>query len=130
MTLRAVVEGELPPDDRVPMAKRLLRALPPCITDDIETGLRQAAVGEDWWSDRRFLAGRLAQGLAALLEEEMPPPDALTEVLGEAISDAMAYRHGLEDYPQIDRYHLAALAIGAFEDKRKPAPGHLRAVDS
>jgi hypothetical protein len=102
----------------------------PSLEDSIaakaRTGLEQ---------DSRYLIGRLQQALTALLEEELPPMDAQTAVLSQALDDALAWRthedrpctqceqSGDEfcerctaDWAQADRYHELARALGAVDD--------------
>ncbi len=85
--------------------------------------------------DSRYLIGRLQQALTVLLEAELPPMDAQTALLSQALDDALAWRthegrpcvqcdqSGDEfcsqcaaDWAQADRYHELARALGAVDD--------------
>jgi hypothetical protein len=74
----------------VPLALALLdQAWPPnpALTDATGsvtfTGLRD---------DPRYLAGRLTQALTTLLAGDLPPMDARTGLLSQALADAIAWR--------------------------------------
>lgn len=83
--------------------------------------------------DPRYLIGRLTQALTVLLARDLPPMDAPTELLSEALADAIAWRQHRDrppcsacaeslcgqcaaDWDQADRYHLLALTLGAVGD--------------
>lgn len=102
----------------------------PALEDSIDT---RAPV--DLERDPRYLIGRLQQALTVLLEEDLPPMDAQTALLSQALSDALAWRthegrpcaacdqSGEEfcgtcasDWAQADRYHELARALGAVDD--------------
>jgi hypothetical protein len=88
-------------------------------------------------SDPRYLIGRLQQALTALLAVDLPPMDAQTSLLSQALIDAIAWRRhddrpcrdcGLSlcepcnaDGEQIDRYHALARALGAVGDPPRQA---------
>jgi hypothetical protein len=86
--------------------------------------------------DPRYLIGRLQQALTALLEQDLPPMDAQTALLSQALGDALAWRthegrpcaachqSGEEfcgtcaaDWAQADRYHELARALGAVDNR-------------
>ena len=80
-------------------------------------------------SDPRYLIGRLQQALTCLLAEDLPPMDAQTSLLSEALADAIAWRQHQDrpcqhcgqslcgpcdaDWDRADRYHELARALGA-----------------
>jgi hypothetical protein len=85
--------------------------------------------------DPRYLIGRLQQALTVLLEQDLPPMDAQTVLLSQALDDALAWRthegrpcaacdqNGEDfcdpcaaDWEQADRYHELARALGAVDD--------------
>jgi hypothetical protein len=83
--------------------------------------------------DPRYLIGRLTQALTVLLARDLPPMDAATALLSEALADAIAWRQHRDrppcsgcagslcdqcaaDWDQADRYHLLALTLGAVGD--------------
>ncbi len=102
----------------------------PALEDSIDT---RAPVGLE--RDPRYLIGRLQQALTVLLEQDLPPMDAQTGLLSQALGDALAWRthegrpcatcdqSGEEfcdpcasDWAQADRYHELARALGAVDD--------------
>ena len=102
----------------------------PALEDSIDT---RAPVGLE--RDPRYLIGRLQQALTVLLEHDLPPMDAQTALLSQALGDALAWRthagrpcaacgqSGEEfcgtctaDWAQADRYHELARALGAVDD--------------
>jgi hypothetical protein len=85
--------------------------------------------------DPRYLIGRLQQALTVLLEQDLPPMDAQTALLSQALDDALAWRTHegrpcaacdqcgddfcvscAADWAQADRYHELARALGAVDD--------------
>ena len=102
----------------------------PALEDSIDT---RAPVGLE--RDPRYLIGRLQQALTVLLEQDLPPMDAQTALLSQALSDALAWRAHegrpcgvceqsgedfcdscTADWAQADRYHELARALGAVDD--------------
>src|SRR5580704_17410748 len=102
----------------------------PALEDSIDT---RAPVGLE--RDPRYLIGRLQQALTVLLEQDLPPMDAQTALLSQALGDALAWRshegrpcaacdQAGEDFcdpcaadsAQADRYHELARALGAVDD--------------
>jgi hypothetical protein len=84
--------------------------------------------------DPRYLIGRLTQALTILLATDLPPMDAPTALLSDALADAIAWRQHRDrspcsgcaeslcgqcaaDWDQADRYHLLALTLGAVGDR-------------
>ncbi|HTZ23000.1 MAG TPA: hypothetical protein VMC83_03305 [Streptosporangiaceae bacterium] len=101
----------------------------PALEDSIDT--RTQAGFE---RDSRYLIGRLQQALTVLLEQDLPPMDAQTALLSQALSDALAWRihegrpcaacdlnsadfcdSCAADWAQADRYHELARALGAVD---------------
>jgi hypothetical protein len=121
--MTSISPGE--PGHPVPVALALLdRQWPACPTlADTVAGL---------YTDRRYLIGRLQQALTCLLAEDLPPMDAQTSLLSEALGDAIAWRQHQDrpcqrcgeslcgactaDWDQADRYHELARALGAVGD--------------
>ena len=85
--------------------------------------------------DPRYLIGRLQQALTVLLEQDLPPMDAQTDLLSQALDDALAWcthegrpcaacdQSGEDfcepcaaDWAQADRYHELARALGAVDN--------------
>jgi hypothetical protein len=80
-------------------------------------------------ADPRYLIGRLQQVLTSLLATDLPPMDAQTLLLSQALADAIAWRQHQgrpchdcaqslcgpcnADWDQADRYHGLARALGA-----------------
>jgi hypothetical protein len=102
----------------------------PALEDSIDT---RAPVGLE--RDPRYLIGRLQQALTVLLEQDLPPMDAQTALLSQALADALAWRTHkgrpcaaceqsgedfcdscAADWAQADRYHELARALGAVDD--------------
>jgi hypothetical protein len=102
----------------------------PALEDSIDT---RGPVGLE--RDPRYLIGRLQQALTVLLEQDLPPMDAQTALLSEALGDALAWRTHegrpcaacdqsgedfcdpcAADWAQADRYHELARALGAVEN--------------
>jgi len=102
----------------------------PALADSIDG---RAPVGLE--RDPRYLIGRLQQALTVLLEQDLPPMDAQTALLSQALGDALAWRtHNgrpcaacersgedfcdpcASDWAQADRYHELARALGAVDD--------------
>ena len=91
--------------------------------------------------DPRFIIGRLAQALTALLSAEIPEMDATARMLGHAIEDAVKYRSRTcpqcpaesvcakcwADWQLAAAYEGLALELGVIADDAKPP---LRAVGS
>jgi hypothetical protein len=90
-------------------------------------------------NDPRYLIGRFTQALTALLASDLPPMDAPTELLTEALADAIAWRQHRDrpschrcaeslcgrcaaDWDQADRYHMLALTLGAVGNIPTQAP--------
>jgi hypothetical protein len=83
-------------------------------------------------SNPRYLMGRLQQALTVLLAMDLPPMDALTSLLSQALADAIAWRQHMDrscdncgqslcapcnaDWDQADRYHALTRALGAVGD--------------
>jgi hypothetical protein len=101
----------------------------PALEDSIDT---RAPAGLE--RDPRYLIGRLQQALTVLLEQDLPPMDARTALLSQALSDALAWRthegrpcaacdqdsedfcdSRAADWAQADRYHELARALGAID---------------
>jgi hypothetical protein len=90
-------------------------------------------------SDPRYVMGRLQQALTALLAVDLPPMDAQTALLSQALIDAIAWRRhdgrpcrdcGVSlcescnaDGDQVDRYHALARALGAVGGGPPPPAG-------
>jgi hypothetical protein len=94
-------------------------------------------------TDPRYLIGRLQQALTALLDAHpyLPPMDAQTELLSEALDDAIEYRrfrisdgcaecialdatcatHN-EDWIRSERYEALLVALGGTADDPTPRP--------
>jgi hypothetical protein len=102
----------------------------PALDDSIDT-----KAPADLERDPRYLIGRLQQALTVLLEQDLPPMDAQTALLSQALHDALAWRthegrpctacdeNGEDfcdpcaaDWEQADRYHELARALGAVDD--------------
>lgn len=117
------------PDGPVPVALALLdrrRPLTPALADT--AGHRAMAALE---ADPRYVIGRLHQALTDLLARDLPPADAPTSLLSQALADAMAWRYHrcrpcgdcaeslcracTADCDQADRYHSVALTLGAID---------------
>ena len=102
--LRLAGPAEPVPDDRVPVARRLLDRLAPVEPVLVNQALTDSGgpdlivKGPAWQevealeSDPRYLIGRLHQALSALLQADLPPMGAVDELLSDAIEDAVAYR--------------------------------------
>jgi hypothetical protein len=93
--LRAVPPGEIP-DDRAEVAAALLdryAPLQPGLSDEMYAFLGwDAARLAEIERDPRYLIGRLAQSLAALLAQDAPPLNATERLLAEAIDEARRAR--------------------------------------
>jgi hypothetical protein len=117
-------------DDPIPVALALLdRQWPngPVLAE--EAGPDAATAVE---RDPRYVIGRLQQALSTLLAIDLPPMDAQTSLLSQAIAGAIAWRHHdgrpcpccaeslcepcNADWDQADRYHALARALGAVGD--------------
>jgi hypothetical protein len=118
-------------NDPVPVAVALLDrhwpASPPLA--DITGASTSASAVTALESDPRYLMGRLQQALTVLLAVDLPPMDAPTALLSQALSDAIAWRRHdgrpcrdcelslcescNADGDQADRYHALARALGA-----------------
>jgi hypothetical protein len=102
----------------------------PALDDSIDT-----KAPADLERDPRYLIGRLQQALTVLLEQNLPPMDAQTALLSQALDDALAWRthegrlcaacdqnsEGFcasctADWEQADRYHELARALGTVDD--------------
>ena len=102
----------------------------PALEDSIDT---RGPVGLE--RDPRYLIGRFQQALTVLLEQDLPPMDAQTALLSQALADALAWRthegrpcgvceqsgedfcdRCAADWAQADRYHELARALGAVDD--------------
>jgi hypothetical protein len=80
----------------------------------------------------RFLIGRLQQAMTTLMSGDLPPMDQQTDLLSQAIGDAISWRlHDGRpcpccanelcgpceaDWDRADRYHALARALGAIPD--------------
>jgi hypothetical protein len=127
-------------DGPVPVALALLdRRWPPSPALGDGTGVAAMTALE---ANPRFLIGRLQQALTTLLAGDLPPMDAQTRLLSEALADAITWRHHQgrpcpdcgqslcdpcnADWDQADRYHALAIALGAIGDfppmSRPPHP--------
>jgi len=78
------------------------------------------------------MLGRLQQAITTLLSADLPPMDAQTSLLSQAIGDAIAWRLHHDrpcprcaetlcstcsaDWDQADRYHVLARSLGAVGD--------------
>jgi hypothetical protein len=96
---------------------------------------------EELESDPRYLIGRLSQALTALLEREVPPLDAISQLLAEAIEDATRYRRrvcdkcppeGLcvrcaPDWRRAEAYEALWRELGLIGEVPRPRPS-LKAV--
>ncbi len=117
------------PDSPVPVALALLDQRWPVASALADAGGRVPASAAA--PDPRYLIGRLHQALAVLLAEDLPPADATTALLSQALADAISWRYhqcrpcdcreGLcppcaADWDQADRYHQLALTLGAVGD--------------
>jgi hypothetical protein len=83
-------------------------------------------------NDPRYVIGRLQQALTTLLAGDLPPMDAQTALLSQALGDAIAWRLHHDrpcprcteslcqqcgnDWDQADRYHALARSLGAVAD--------------
>jgi hypothetical protein len=102
----------------------------PALDDSIDA---KAPVGLE--HDPRYLIGRLQQVLTVLLEQDLPPMDAQTALLSQALDDVLAWRthegrlcaacdqnsEGFcdsctADWEQANRYHELARALGTVDD--------------
>jgi hypothetical protein len=118
------------PDGPIPVALALLdrrQPLTPALADT--AGHRAMAALE---ADPRYVIGRLHQALTDLLTGDLPPADAPTSLLSQALADAIAWRYHrcrpcgrcaqslcracTADWDQADRYHALALTLGAVGD--------------
>jgi hypothetical protein len=118
------------PGDPIPVALALLdrrQPLTPALADT--AGHRAMAALE---ADPRYVIGRLHQALTDLLTGDLPPADAPTSLLSQALADAIARRYHrcrpcrhcaqslcracTTDWDQADRYHALALTLGAVGD--------------
>jgi len=118
------------PGDPIPVALVLLdrrQPLTPALADT--AGGRAMAALE---ADPRYVIGRLHQALTDLLTGDLPPADAPTSLLSQALADAIAWRYHrcrpcrhcaqslcracTTDWDQADRYHALALTLGAVGD--------------
>lgn len=99
--LRVVPPAAPIPDDRARVARVLLdRWFPVCpvLIDQSMAVLNDDLTAvEQLESDPRYLIGRLSQALTALLDREVPPLDATSQLLAEAIEDATRYRRRVCD---------------------------------
>ncbi len=103
---------------------------------------RRAALS-DLEKDPRYLIGRFQQALTALLDADLPPMDAMTCLVSEALADAIALRQHnwhpcrncdesftevpqcrrcTADFDQADRYHALTRALGAIHEPSMPRP--------
>jgi hypothetical protein len=86
-------------------------------------------------ADPRYLIGRLQQAMTVLLAPSLPPMDPHTELLSQALKDAIDWRTNTceqcgddlcdqcrADWAQANRYHELARALGAM--------GHTPAITS
>jgi hypothetical protein len=96
----------------------------------------------DLENDPRFLIGRLQQAITTLMSGGLPPMDSQTQLVSQAIADAIAWRLHEDrpcpncadelcepcaaDWHQADNYHALARALGATGDRGSlsaPSPG-------
>jgi hypothetical protein len=122
-------------DGPVPIALALLdRQWPvsPPLADTAGASTPGAGAATALESDPRYLIGRLQQALTTLLATDLPPMDAQTSLLSQALADAIAWRHHDSrpcrrcgpslcgpcnaDWDQAGRYHALARALGAIGD--------------
>ena len=89
-------------------------------------------------TDPRYLVGRLQQAMTVLLAAELPPMDAQTALLSQALDDALAWRTRVDrpcdqcgdelcdqcsaDWNQADLYHELARALGAVGERLRGHP--------
>jgi hypothetical protein len=142
--LRVVPPGEVP-DDRAAVARALLGDGDSLVCDQAHAvmGWDRAASKrmDELTGDPRFLIGRLWQALTALVEADVPPPDATGRLLMEAIEDAITYRrHSCSscrdegcgqcspDWRKAELYFGLYAQLGLIED-RPPRRPVLTAVD-
>jgi hypothetical protein len=118
------------PDGTIPVALALLNQQWPEIPALAEQPRADALAGLE--SDPRYVIGRLQQALTTLLAGALPPMDAQTSLLSQALTDAIAWRLHHDrpcprcadslcepcstDWDQADRYHALARALGAVGD--------------
>ncbi len=92
----------------------------------------------DLESNPRFLIGRLQQAMTVLMSGDLPPMDLQTELLSQAIADAISWRlhdgrpgtrcgdelceHCNAAWDQAERYHALARALGAIADPPSAEP--------
>jgi hypothetical protein len=123
------------PDGTIPVALALLNQQWPEIPALAEQPRADALAGLE--SDPRYVIGRLQQALTTLLAADLPPMDAQTSLLSQALADAIAWRLHNDrpcprcadslcescstDWDQADRYHALARALGATGDPQRPA---------
>jgi len=129
-------------DEPVPVAVALLdRHWPACppLADIPGASTARASAVTALESDPRYLAGRLQQALTALLAAGLPPMDATTSLLSQALADAIAWRHHEgrpcrdcaqslcqpcnADWDQADRYHALARSSAPSATLPARAPG-------
>jgi hypothetical protein len=118
------------PDGTIPVALALLSRQWPEVPALAEQPRADALAGLE--SDPRYVIGRLQQALTTLLAGDLPPMDAQTALLSQALADAIAWRLHDDrscpscadslcescgtDWDQADRYHALARALGATGD--------------
>jgi hypothetical protein len=89
-------------------------------------------------TDPRYLVGRLQQAMTVLLAADLPPMDAQTALLSQALDDALAWRTRVDrpcgecadelcdqcnaDWNQADLYHELARALGAVGERLRCHP--------
>jgi hypothetical protein len=121
-------------DTTIPVALALLSRQWPEVPALAEQPRADALAGLE--SDPRYVIGRLQQALTTLLAGDLPPMDAQTLLLSQALADAIAWRLHDDrpcprcadslcescstDWDQAGRYHALARALGATGDPPSP----------
>jgi hypothetical protein len=132
-------------DTRGSLALQLLREFTPLTPPVADVAFLVLGEGrhQELQADPRYLIGRLQQALTALLDAHpyLPPMDAQTELLADALGDAIEYRryrisdgcaecialdeicaaHN-EDWIRSERYEALLIALGCTADDPLPRP--------
>jgi len=116
----------------------------PHLAEAVGASVARRAALSDLEKDPRYLIGRFQQALTALLDADLPPMDAMTCLVSEALADAIALRqHNWKpcrncdesftkvphcrrctaDFDQADRYHALVRALGAVHEPSTHRPG-------
>jgi hypothetical protein len=119
------------PDGPIPVALALLDRRQPLTPALAETAGHRAMAARE--ADPRYVIGRLHEALTDLLTGDLPPADAPTSLLSQALADGIAWRYHrcrpcrhcaqslcracTTDWDQADRYHALALTFGAVGDR-------------